>query len=268
MKQKKHKASILVVSLLILLIILATALTIATVANKQRQSSLGAGRSSQAFQNADTGVEVAMNALVNGTAPNLGGLLTGFACAQDPTTHHAVLKSNNGAPYQIEFQLEDSTQATDCSTTPPSTIKNIKSVGSAGSEQRAIQAAVAATNGCQTGKGFGLYVGKSASTKGDLGGYTGVETTVCNNAVPGSHMCSAEEILRSINCGITLPTGKSWISTMKWGYGTTMVTECSGWTSAVNGEQGPIYNSNVGGKPGGPDRDTCDNPYPVLCCSY
>lgn len=65
MQDKKYKASALAVTLIVMAIILASALSITTVSIKERKGSIGAGRSSQAYQAADLGVEKVLSVLMD-----------------------------------------------------------------------------------------------------------------------------------------------------------------------------------------------------------
>jgi hypothetical protein len=148
---KKHNASILVVTLLILGVVLMIALTVSLVSIKQRQASLGAGKSNLAFQNADTGVEEVMSKVVNNGGTTLGNLdATNWICSILTGGNHAVLKSVTKG-YSVELKKADETQSTDCSTSA-SEIASIKSTGiGSNQESRAIEAAVAAGGGGITG---------------------------------------------------------------------------------------------------------------------
>ena len=136
MPKQNLKASVLVVTMLILGIMLVTALSVSLVSIKDRKASMGANKSNQAFQNAQSGVELVMQQIKSGTNVKVGDIATklGLVC-------NSGLLSGS-ASYTVELHNIDSANvACDDSV---STITSIKSVGMAGDDQRAIQAAVAA----------------------------------------------------------------------------------------------------------------------------
>jgi hypothetical protein len=138
---KKHKASILAVTMITLSIILVMALSVSLVAIKQRNASLGSGKSNTAFQNADTGIETVMNDIIKHSAYTVNQLTEGGTC-----TGERIVNSSSG--YTVELKKEDGT-AINCSDTTikASEIASIKSVGTGASqESRAIEAAVAGTS--------------------------------------------------------------------------------------------------------------------------
>jgi hypothetical protein len=144
----KHKASILAVTLITLSIILVTALAVSLAAIKQRNASLGSGKSNLAFQNADTGVEEAMNEITGGTSATVGDV-----CGNLPGTYTG---------YTVKFFDKDNIELS-CSGDAGKSkneITSIKSVGvGANQESRAIEAAVAAVKSskiCATWNGNGL----------------------------------------------------------------------------------------------------------------
>jgi hypothetical protein len=132
--QKNHKASVLAVTLITLSIVLITALAVSLAAIKQRNASLGSGKSNTAFQNADTGVEKVMNDIKNNSGRTVGQL---------PNYSNGKIVSPDGI-YTIELKKEDGTLI-NAPSTRVEEVATIRSVGTgAGQDQRAIEAAVAA----------------------------------------------------------------------------------------------------------------------------
>ncbi len=145
MQTKKTKASILVVTMMILGIVLVTALSISVVSIQERKASMGSNKSNQAYQVADTGIEKVMDVIVKNrelsVADILGGFF-GFSC--DDTSGHAIL-TKTGEAYTVELKKTTDAEITYCtSATPLSDIASIKSIGTNSGQQRAIEAAVAA----------------------------------------------------------------------------------------------------------------------------
>lgn len=150
MKTKKTKASVLVMSLLIMFAIVVIALSVTLVSVRERKISIGSGKSSRAFQTAQTGVEKTMQAIedlrvgthfVNEIEDKLGA---------DASCNDGLLIQDS---YTVELKKSDNSQI-NCndSSTEISEIASIKSVGKEGdTEQRAIEAAVAAGSGGITG---------------------------------------------------------------------------------------------------------------------
>jgi len=112
--------------------------------------------------------------------------------------------------------------------------------------------------------GLGVYVGRTtAQYTGNMGGYTGANER-CAAQYPGSHLCTASELLNSINQGINIDGGWAWYST-----GTLMdtntnrlVSDCSGWTQSGNFWGG----HRTRGASLSPAWNWCDNPHPLMCC--
>jgi hypothetical protein len=89
--------------------------------------------------------------------------------------------------------------------------------------------------------------------------------TGCQSSA-STHMCTAEEMLRSRAIGLDIPS--SWYSTgvaVVSNYNTMEhgLNDCSEWTSAVANQQGPEWNA---GGAGGPGFAGCSSPAPIACC--
>ena len=134
---RKFKASILVVSLMVMGIILVTALGIAVVSVTQRNSSIGSNKSIQAYQLAESGSEYMLQKIRDNSGKqisaidNIDGICDG------------VYHSANG--YTVTLEDQTGAAITDC-TRSVADIVNIKSIGSNRGEQRAIEAAVASSS--------------------------------------------------------------------------------------------------------------------------
>lgn len=153
---KKHKASILAMTVIILSIILTTALAVSLAAIKQKNASLGSGKSNLAFQNADKGVEEVMNDIMTRPMETVDKLSNCSGGKIVGTGYVVTLKKND-----IEISCSDS-------TTYMADLTSIKSTGTgANQEQRAIEAAVAAgldwTSITSFGNGWRLYTNSTWS---------------------------------------------------------------------------------------------------------
>jgi len=88
------------------------------------------------------------------------------------------------------------------------------------------------------------YVGKtSTGFDGNQGGYAGADSK-CNAAFSGSHVCSADEIIRGNRCGPPYPSSNLWHNSYNSAKGADLIdgaalttNDCLGWTSssATNG---------------------------------
>ncbi|MDP1620560.1 MAG: FISUMP domain-containing protein [Candidatus Moranbacteria bacterium] len=133
MRTKNHPASILVVTMMIMGIILVSALSISLVSIQERKASMGANKSNQAYQIADTGIEMVMDDIVRGNKGQVSDL-TG--CQSDGLIH--------GTDYTVELKDADENKIACNSATDIAEVVHIKSVGTAsGQAQRSIEAAVA-----------------------------------------------------------------------------------------------------------------------------
>lgn len=263
-KKKRFRASILAITMIILGLVLMSALTVSLVVIKQKKASLGAGNSNTAFQTADTGVEKVMQDILSKASGKVN------------TLSNCVSGIITGPSYTVQLKKADGTvvPCTDTATNV-SDIASIKSVGTGKGEQRAIEAAVAAANGCNIGHGFGLYIGKAASSDGDMGGYSGAnkkcqdDSTV--KAVTGAvniHMCAADEIIRSVNCNISgLSSGSGWYSSgIRVNFDTgQLLDDCAGWTVGNSStDYAVIWDGSMGKRSGCNTTDSNK----IMCCSY
>ncbi|MDO8240727.1 MAG: fibrobacter succinogenes major paralogous domain-containing protein [Candidatus Moranbacteria bacterium] len=138
-KIKNFKASILIVTMMILGIVLTSSLSIAIVSLKERKASLGSNKSNQAYQTADTGIEKLMDAiLTNRTVSTKTGNDLGLPCSGGKVT---------GAGFVVELKKDDpanpGNEIVAVCTDTLDKIVAIKSVGTGSDMQRSIETAVA-----------------------------------------------------------------------------------------------------------------------------
>lgn len=149
---RKFKASVLVVTLIVLGIILVTALSVSLTSIKQKTASMGESKTGVAFQNAQSGIELAMDAILEKTKITGDPILytaddlSGFSCTSPDPPGYAKLTPISGGGFTVELEKSESTDPTDC-TINVMDIATIKSVGTDAGQKRAIEAVVASTNG-------------------------------------------------------------------------------------------------------------------------
>jgi len=163
-KQRFSRGSILAVSLIILGLMLVSALSFALVSIQERKASMGENKSNQAFQTASTGVEIVLQSIRN----NIGGKLSDV---DSDGICDGKISSPSG--YTVQLQDDAGNPVTNCNTSI-SAVKKVKSVGTIGGNQRAIEVAVAA--GCKGG----VYVIASGSVY-DSTVYNKIKDFVNNN---------------------------------------------------------------------------------------
>ncbi|PJA86973.1 MAG: hypothetical protein CO141_01885 [Candidatus Moranbacteria bacterium CG_4_9_14_3_um_filter_42_9] len=144
--RKNFKASALAVTLIILGIIIASALSVSFVALKERRGSIGASKSSSAYQMAETGIEQALYEVLKKTpAPDLISDLDLFIyCKKDqalPIYGYIFVDTNPMGSYKLELKDEngDMINCDSGSALPISTVRKIKSTGIVGQNSRAVQ---------------------------------------------------------------------------------------------------------------------------------
>lgn len=143
-KIKNLKASALVVTLMILGIVLLTGLSISLVSVNERKASLGAGDSGRAFQSAGSATEKLISAIQQlqqqqKQQANNPIYVKEIAIAGASCTGGDIV----GPGYNIELEDKNDAQIDCSSNIPVGNVLNIKSVGTAGGDQRAIKTAVA-----------------------------------------------------------------------------------------------------------------------------
>jgi hypothetical protein len=118
------------------------------------------------------------------------------------------------------------------------------------------------------------YTGKIISN--GKTGYAAAQDT-CEFFYPGSHMCSANEIINSIEYGITLPSsGKAWINNGPPAYIFDVSNDCFGWQTdisnaldfKVNPDVYSIYGSIWNFSGNYSRMSTCDQQFNISCCSF
>jgi len=142
MPTKKPKASILVITLLVLGVILATALSISLVSIQERKASIGSNKSNIAYQTADTGIEKVMSDIITAVRANPDQTLLSASLSGCDIASGDIIAS--GYDVKLKKQNDIVVSCRD-SVVKVSEIASIKSIGTvAGQSQRAIEAAVAA----------------------------------------------------------------------------------------------------------------------------
>jgi hypothetical protein len=129
----KLKASALVVTMIILGLMLVSTLSIALVSVQERKASLGEDSSNKAYYKAEDGVEIVLKDILKGghTAANQ---------LDDCNTTSGLIEKDG---YTVELRKADDTKISCTETTSLSQIASVKSVGTVGGNQRAVQVAVA-----------------------------------------------------------------------------------------------------------------------------
>lgn len=149
MHNKKSKASVLVVTLMVLGILLITGLSISLVSVQERKASLSSNTSSLAYQSANSGIEAVMSAI--STAPNSNASVSSlsFPAQSNVSCSGGTISGPN---FQVALMGSDgSVIACNDGSKKISDVVNIKSTGTGSNQdQRAIQAAVAATPSIET----------------------------------------------------------------------------------------------------------------------
>lgn len=84
----------------------------------------------------------------------------------------------------------------------------------------------------------------AAAADGSQGGYAGANAA-CAAEFSGSHVCTADEVIKSYNCGAPIPAGTGWVSAGPPGY-RAPVNDCVGWTSNDATMYGRIWNFSTG----------------------
>jgi hypothetical protein len=114
----------------------------------------------------------------------------------------------------------------------------------------------------------GMYCGSSLAVTGSAGGYVGAKTlceTACGD--PAAHLCSAEEVVRSLQVGIDVPTAERYAAGIQYSSGASSSYECFGWRDGtVSALVAPsiTYHTGYGGL--GPSTTDCGTTRPFLCC--
>lgn len=143
---KKYKASVLVVTMIILGLILLSTLSMTLVSLQERKASMGDVRSQQVFQNAQTGAELVMDAIMRTRSDNPTETVDNIDFDCDSDGHNAILSTSGDSTYAVElkkFSYDPLVPITytHCNSTV-SEVVSLKSVGIGAGQRRAIEAAV------------------------------------------------------------------------------------------------------------------------------
>jgi hypothetical protein len=116
-------------------------------------------------------------------------------------------------------------------------------------------------------EGSSSFVGlTAASYNGNQGGYI-IANDICATEYTGSHICTIQEILYTVNSGgdgaISIGN-KAWLSAGPPGY-TANANDCQGWNSATSGDYGKVWvklstNNSFG------SLYECSDAVPFMCC--
>ena len=118
---------------------------------------------------------------------------------------------------------------------------------------------------------LGLYVGGTASSyNGNVtgGGFVGYKAAnyICNNNFSGSHMCTVEEILKTISLvNVSSYTGTGWISMGPPGY-TSNSNDCGGWTQSGSTYLGSFWAWELTAGGGQGWLVNCADTKKIYCC--
>jgi hypothetical protein len=113
---------------------------------------------------------------------------------------------------------------------------------------------------------LGLYCGITASSfTGNIGGFTSAKAlcaTACGNS--NAHMCTAHEIIMSLQLGVSLPgSGNYWITSPTTSANTDLL-DCNSWTSSsASPNQGSIISI---GSPSQLFIAYCNTSHQIACC--
>jgi len=132
MSQKTKKASVLVVTAIVLGLILTIALSTSLVSILERKASVSSNISNVAYQKADTGIEKTLQLIKNNTDGKLSTVDIDGTC-------DGIIKYPD---YKIELKDEDNALVTGCDT-EVADIMLVKSTGLTGTNQRSVEVAVA-----------------------------------------------------------------------------------------------------------------------------
>ncbi|MFA5000456.1 MAG: hypothetical protein WC545_03800 [Patescibacteria group bacterium] len=118
-----------------------------------------------------------------------------------------------------------------------------------------------------SGGGMASFSASTGTTyNGSQGGYTSANA-LCNTADPGSHVCTSEEMLYTINSGSgsSIPANTTfWISNGPPAY-TANANDCQGWTSSASGDYGTVWIKLASGDGFGA-LNKCNLTYKFACC--
>ncbi len=175
----------------------------------------------------------------------LGGLLLG-AC---------IFKKADGGPSPVQL-LQLLAQATSCWITAGSSVSTSCNV---------------TVTGRISSSTLGVYCGKTSGTfTGNMGGYAAAKghcETACGS--PAAHMCSAHELLMTMQLGITgVSTSDMWYATgIRFDVASVASDDCNnpgttgGWTSADASYRGAVWRGGKYSVAG-----ACNSSLAIACC--
>lgn len=134
MKIKNKQASVLVLTLIILSVVLVIALSVSISSLMGKKTSIGANRSNEAFQVANSGIERVLQSIKEKSSETISEVDTDGNC-------NGVVKNSN-PKYEVELKDREGNIINDCSQ-EISKIASIKSIGTSGQNQRAISVSIA-----------------------------------------------------------------------------------------------------------------------------
>jgi hypothetical protein len=174
---KTNKGSILAYSLIIIATMIAIAATMSVVTVIEKKGASSTDFSAQAYQTADSGVQLAIKKIATNSSSQLSVAFPSCSVNSVNGTNIAQVVAANDAgltdsPYTLSFfsDLDGATPINSCAAIA-STVQSIKSVGSYKDTVRAIQVAMAASGGgpgtwtCRNISGNGNAYCDSASSE-------------------------------------------------------------------------------------------------------
>lgn len=121
-----------------------------------------------------------------------------------------------------------------------------------------------------------MYVGRTSGRTfdGATGGYKGAnnacdsykdrnDTNIQNSS---AHICTTEEIFRTITCGPIPTSGTGWINKGASGYSLVNSNDCQGWIDNSSANNGAYWTFSSDGKGGKAQLSGCNNKKLFLCC--
>ena len=232
MQTKNPKASVLVVTMMIMGIILISALSISLVSIQERKASISSNKSSQAYQIADSGIEAVMDKLVSANGSDkVSTLYTAAGVVRCDVVSGLI--QNTATGYSVE--LKDASEAKiacDDNAKTISEVAHIKSVGTAsGQAQRSIEAAVAAGDSrkiCFVVTAASSFTSVSNSWKSIVAVPSDWTKEHCANLTDGETLTSGAEKMYGIGCFNTDGSYSKLMSGAKSGSYNLSATDISG----------------------------------------
>ncbi|MEK7598197.1 MAG: LamG-like jellyroll fold domain-containing protein [Patescibacteria group bacterium] len=153
--RKNPKASALAVTLIIMGIIIASALSVAFVALKERRGSIGASKSSAAYQMAETGIEQVLYEVLKKTPPPADTSKLDNCQDELASMPGYIVVNNSLGSYKLELKDKDENKIECYSAAPIADVRKIKATGIVGQNSRAIQ--VSLEEACSADRPIGYW---------------------------------------------------------------------------------------------------------------